>query len=471
MALARGGKVEAVMKGSLHTDELMHEVVAKDTGLRTARRISHVFALDVPAYPRPLFLTDAAINIAPDLEDKRDIVQNAIDMARALSIETPKVAILSFVETVDAKFRSTTDAAALCKMADRKQITGGLVDGPLAFDNAVSEEAARAKGIDSAVAGRADILVVPDIEAGNMLAKQLEYLAEAQGAGIVLGARVPIALTSRADKPMSGWRPARSPCSWHARRKVSEHDTRHPGAQRRLVERQVLGLLGRRGRPPTVVPRGDFEGIGTAPHFFAGDAAGATIAEERLPPSDDRDAGRRRASSLRLVKAHGEGLDVMAVGHRVVHGGPVYAEPVIVDERVLEVLTGFEPLAPAHQPHNLAPIRAGQGPARSAPGGLLRHGVPPDSAAGRRAVCAAAHILRRRRAPLWLPRPVVRVRHPRPAGWTPSPRRGGWWSPTWATDAAWRPSGRARASATRWASRGWTACPWARGAARSTRAF
>jgi phosphotransacetylase/acyl dehydratase len=203
VALARGGKVEALMKGSLHTDELMHEVVAKDTGLRTARRISHVFALDVPAYPRPLFLTDAAINIEPDLDDKRDIVQNAIDMARALSIETPKVAILSFVETVDAKFRSTTDAAALCKMADRKQIAGGLVDGPLAFDNAVSEEAARAKGIDSAVAGRADILVVPDIEAGNMLAKQLEYMAEAQGAGVVLGARVPIALTSRADKPMS----------------------------------------------------------------------------------------------------------------------------------------------------------------------------------------------------------------------------------------------------------------------------
>ena len=203
VALARGGKVEAVMKGSLHTDELMHEVVAKDTGLRTARRISHVFALDVPAYPRPLFLTDAAINIEPDLDDKRDIVQNAIDMARALSIETPKVAILSFVETVDAKFRSTTDAAALCKMADRKQITGGLVDGPLAFDNAVSEEAARAKGIESAVAGRADILVVPDIEAGNMLAKQLEYMAQAQGAGVVLGARVPIALTSRADKPMS----------------------------------------------------------------------------------------------------------------------------------------------------------------------------------------------------------------------------------------------------------------------------
>jgi phosphate acetyltransferase/phosphate butyryltransferase len=203
VALARAGTVAALMKGSLHTDELMHEVVAKDTGLTTARRISHVFVMDVPAYPRILFLTDAAINISPELEDKRDIVQNAIDLAQVLGIETPKVAILSTVETVSPKLRSTIEAGALCKMADRKQITGGVVDGPLAFDNAVSEEAARDKGIVSAVAGRADILVVPDLEAGNMLVKQLEYLAGAQGAGIVLGARVPIALTSRADKPPS----------------------------------------------------------------------------------------------------------------------------------------------------------------------------------------------------------------------------------------------------------------------------
>jgi phosphate acetyltransferase/phosphate butyryltransferase len=203
VALARAGEVEALMKGSLHTDELMHEVVAEGTGLRTGRRVSHVFALDVPTYPRPLFLTDAAINVDPDLDAKRDIVQNAIDLALALGIATPRVAILSVVETVSARLRSTVDAAALCKMADRKQIRGGLLDGPLAFDNAVSEEAARAKGITSEVAGRADILVVPDLEAGNMLAKQLEYLAEAQCAGVVLGARVPIALTSRADKPLS----------------------------------------------------------------------------------------------------------------------------------------------------------------------------------------------------------------------------------------------------------------------------
>jgi phosphate acetyltransferase len=202
VAMARTGDVEALMKGSLHTDELMHEVVAKDSGLSTERRMSHVFAMDVPTYPRPLFITDAAINIYPNLEDKRNIVQNAIDLLFVLGIENPKVAILSAIETVSSKIQSTIDAAALCKMANRGQITGGIVDGPLAFDNAVSEEAAKTKGIVSPVAGKADILVVPDLESGNMLAKQLQYLADAQSAGIVLGARVPIALTSRADKTL-----------------------------------------------------------------------------------------------------------------------------------------------------------------------------------------------------------------------------------------------------------------------------
>jgi phosphate acetyltransferase len=199
--LVRTGEVEALMKGSLHTDELMREVIAKDTGLRTGRRISHVFVVDVPTCPRPLFITDAAVNIAPDLAAKHDIVQNAIDLARVLGVETPKVAILSAVETLNPEIASTLDAAALCKMADRKQITGGILDGPLAFDNAISEEAARVKGIESPVAGRADVLVVPDLESGNMLAKQLEYLGNAQLAGLVLGARVPIVLTSRADDP------------------------------------------------------------------------------------------------------------------------------------------------------------------------------------------------------------------------------------------------------------------------------
>ena len=197
--LAREGRVEALMKGALHTDELMGAVVKTDTGLRTERRMSHVFALDVPHYPKPLLITDAAINIYPDLETKRDIVQNAIDLAHALGIAVPKVAILSAVETVYPKITSTVEAAALCKMADRGQISGGQIDGPLAFDNAVSKEAARTKGIVSPVAGDADILVAPDLEAGNMIAKQLIYLAGADAAGIVMGARVPIMLTSRAD--------------------------------------------------------------------------------------------------------------------------------------------------------------------------------------------------------------------------------------------------------------------------------
>ncbi len=193
------GKAELLMKGSLHTDELMAEVVRKDTGLRTERRISHVFIMDVPTYPKALFITDAAVNIFPTLDDKVDILKNAIELAQALEIKKPKVAILSAVETVTAKIPSTIDAAALCKMAERGQITGGVLDGPLAFDNAISREAAEIKRITSEVCGEADILLVPDLEAGNMLAKELTFLANADAAGIVLGARVPIILTSRAD--------------------------------------------------------------------------------------------------------------------------------------------------------------------------------------------------------------------------------------------------------------------------------
>jgi phosphate acetyltransferase len=201
--LARSGEVGALMKGSLHTDDLMGAVVKSETGLRTAQRISHVFVMDVPAYPRPILITDAAINIFPKLEDKAGIVQNAVNLAHVLGIERPRVAILCAVETVNPKMPSTLDAAALCKMADRGQITGAILDGPLAFDNAISLAAAQTKGISSPVAGQADILLVPDLEAGNMLAKQLSYLAGAEGAGIVLGARVPIVLTSRADSVRS----------------------------------------------------------------------------------------------------------------------------------------------------------------------------------------------------------------------------------------------------------------------------
>jgi phosphate acetyltransferase len=197
--LVRTGKAELLMKGSLHSDELLSAVTKRDTGLRTGRRISHVFVMDVPTHPQTLFITDAAVNIAPDLMAKRDIIQNAIDLYTGLGLGTPKVAILSAVETVTPSIPSTIDAAALCKMADRGQITGGEVDGPLAFDNAISPEAARIKGIKSPVAGQAQILVVPDLEAGNMLAKNLTFISKADAAGIVLGARVPIILTSRAD--------------------------------------------------------------------------------------------------------------------------------------------------------------------------------------------------------------------------------------------------------------------------------
>jgi phosphate acetyltransferase len=201
--LLRESKGELLMKGSLHTDELMREVAASKTGLRTARRISHVFIMDVPTYSETLFITDAAINIFPDLDAKRDIIQNAIDLYNQVGLGTPRVAILSAVETVTSKIPSTIEAAALCKMADRGQITGGVLDGPLAFDNAIDPEAAKIKGIVSPVAGRAQILVVPDLEAGNMLAKNLTFLAKADAAGMVLGARVPIILTSRADSVRS----------------------------------------------------------------------------------------------------------------------------------------------------------------------------------------------------------------------------------------------------------------------------
>jgi len=197
--IVRNGGAELLMKGSLHSDEILAAVTRRETGLRTARRISHVFVMDVPTHPQTLFITDAAVNIAPDLPAKRDIIQNAIDLYAGLGLGTPKVAILSAVETVNPGIPSTIDAAALCKMADRGQIVGGELDGPLAFDNAISPEAARIKGIKSPVAGQAQILVVPDLEAGNMLAKNLSFLSRADAAGIVLGARVPIILTSRAD--------------------------------------------------------------------------------------------------------------------------------------------------------------------------------------------------------------------------------------------------------------------------------
>jgi len=201
--LVLSGQAEAIMKGSLHTDELMAAVVRRENGLRTSRRVSHCFVMDVPAYEDPLIISDAAVNIMPTLEDKVDIVQNAIDLAHALQFAEVRVAILSAMETVNPKVPSTVEAAALCKMADRRQITGAVLDGPLALDNAISLTAAEIKNIDSPVAGRANVLIVPDLEAGNMLAKSLSFLAGADAAGIVLGARVPIILTSRADSDIT----------------------------------------------------------------------------------------------------------------------------------------------------------------------------------------------------------------------------------------------------------------------------
>jgi phosphotransacetylase len=203
VTLVRGGRAEVLMKGSLHTDELLSAVVSREHGLRTGRRISHVFLMDVPTYHKVLIVTDGAINIAPTLEDKADICQNAIDLAQSLGVTRPKVAVLAAVETVTSKMPATLDAAALCKMAERGQIRGAIIDGPLAFDNAISKDAAGIKGIDSEVAGDPDILLAPDLEAGNMIAKQLNFLAHADSAGLVLGARVPIILTSRADSVRS----------------------------------------------------------------------------------------------------------------------------------------------------------------------------------------------------------------------------------------------------------------------------
>jgi phosphotransacetylase len=225
--LVRQGKAELMMKGSLHTDELLGAVVARETGLRTGRRLSHVFIMDVPTYHKVLVVTDAAINIAPTLEDKMDICQNAVDLAMTFGIEMPKVAILAAVETVTSKMPATIDAAALCKMSERKQITGALLDGPLAFDNAISGEAAKIKDIQSQVAGDPDILLAPDLEAGNILAKQLAFLANADSAGLVVGARVPIILTSRAD----GVRSRMASCAVaklaaHARRAMAVKSTK-----------------------------------------------------------------------------------------------------------------------------------------------------------------------------------------------------------------------------------------------------
>ena len=310
-------------------------------GLRTARRISHVFAIDAPDYPRPLFITDAAINIYPTLADKRDIIQNAIDLAHALGIPEPRVAILSAVETVTEKIKSTLDAAALCKMADRGQITGGILDGPLAFDNAVSAEAAKTKGIISPVAGRADIFVVPDLEAGNMLAKQLEYLAEAQIAGIVLGARVPIILTSRADKTLArlGSCAIALLLARHKRGEAVSDAILVLNAGSSSIK---FSLFPGHERPSRqgIICDGECEGIGHRVHFTAKDRAGASLVDEYLAEGTTHEDAL--AALLRWLEDHFQDHQLVAAGHRVVHGGSLYTAPVR-DRRV-----GDRRAAPPH---------------------------------------------------------------------------------------------------------------------------
>ena len=289
------------MKGSLHTDELLGAVVARETGLRTARRLSHAFIMDVPTYHKVLIVTDAAINIAPTLEEKVDICQNAIDLAHSLGVELPKVAVLAAVETVTSKMPATLDAAALCKMADRGQITGGLLDGPLAFDNAISKEAARTKGINSEVAGDPDILLAPDLEAGNILAKLLSFLANSDSAGLVLGAQgadhphQPRRQCAVENRKLRG-RGAGSACAPRSRRQAS-HGRLHAGAECGLVEPQVLRLPEiRRTRRGAWTARGQIEGIGTTPRFVAKDEGGATIADQALGAGGARRSRRTRCA-------------------------------------------------------------------------------------------------------------------------------------------------------------------------------
>ena len=362
--LIHEAKGELLMKGSLHTDELMRSVTAKATGLRTDRRISHVFAIDVPGYADTLFITDAAINIFPDLDCKRDIVQNAIDLYAGIGLGVPRVAILSAVETVTSKIPSTIEAAALCKMAERGQITGALLDGPLAFDNAIDKEAARIKGIKSAVAGQAQILVVPDLEAGNMLAKNLTFMAKADSAGIVLGARVPIILTSRADLlrgrmascAICGALCRRPPSDFDCCGRVSVMDTiLVANAGSSSVKFQSFGVERDGGLKRQI--KGLMDGVGSRPRLHVTAVDGAVLVDRIYESETVPDVAAALATAGAWLRDELK-IDPIAIGHRVVHGGPDYDKPVRVDQDVLARLERYISLAPLHQPYNLAPIRS-----------------------------------------------------------------------------------------------------------------
>ena len=390
--LIRAGKAELLMKGSLHTDELLSAVVRRDTGIRLDGASATSSSWTFPSHPHTLFITDAAMNIAPDLAGKRDIIQNAIDLHVGLGLGTPKVAILSAVETVTPRIPSTIDAAALCKMADRGQITGGVLDGPLAFDNAISPEAARIKGIMSPVAGQAQILVVPDLEAGNMLAKNLTFLSHADAAGIVLGARVPIILTSRADNIRTR----------HGILRGRDAAPPQPDIQAAAFGPSVmtetilvvnagsssikfqLFLVTARDRLERRL-KGQFEGIGVKPHLIARRCRGRNLDRRDVDLRRRSTACPRRSTGWLHFSVPGSGSFPTAIGHRVVHGGPDYSEPIVVDETLLERLEHWSPLAPLHQPNNLAPIRAmRERQPQHAAGRLLRHGVSSRPSRGRR---------------------------------------------------------------------------------------
>ncbi len=364
--LVREGKAELLMKGSLHSDEILGAVVAEEGGMRTGRRLSHVFLMDVPTYHKALIVTDGAINIAPTLEDKVDICQNAIDLARSFGVERPKVAILAAVETVNSRMPATLDAAALCKMAERGQIKGGLLDGPLAFDNAISRDAAKIKGIVSEVAGDPDILLAPDLEAGNMIAKQLSFLANADSAGS--GARrqgagdpdQPGRQSPLADRQLRCGR-ARRPTPGARRRSERNEAGRwttmrsYSMPARRASSSASIAV--RASETWRLESRGQIDGIGTSPRLTANAAAGVSIADEKLDASvkDGRAAVEFLAEWLR--SRYG-GARVLGVGHRVVHGGAIHAAPCVVTRKILEELRSLIPLAPLHQPYNLAAIEA-----------------------------------------------------------------------------------------------------------------
>ncbi len=357
--LAVAGKVSVLVKGSLHTDELLEAVVAPDSGLRTERRMSHIYVMDVPAYPKPLIVTDAAINIRPTLDHKRDICQNAIDLLHRLGIKEPLVAVLAAVETVNSKMPSTLDAAALTAMAARGQITGGKVDGPLAFDNAISMDAARTKGIVSPVAGQADILLVPDLEAGNMLAKQLIYFGGAIAAGLVLGARVPIVLTSRSDSLtraycIRGAGQAGCVVSTREESVVMTADlllTFNAGSSSIKIGVFEIDRFSTRRLATGLI---DFRKAPLRFHVTEGPA----IFDVDLKTEASEDLSEVLSETFGWLAKHFNIQRMTAVGHRVVHGGDTFSGPVRIADSTIKAIDALTMLAPLHQPQCLRLIRA-----------------------------------------------------------------------------------------------------------------